>query len=91
MGETALCSETYNGSALGNAPTFASGCVWGGKGPPCSGITPATVLHVASTHCKPHPSLPLHKDAIEVEEEERQWADRVLEQLKNVGGKQMVV
>ncbi len=60
------------------------------EGPPCSGITPATALHVASTQCKPRPSLPLQKDAIGVEEVERQWADRVLEHLNGVGEQRVV-
>ncbi len=60
-------------------------------GPPCSGITPATALHVANTQSKPHLSLPLQKYEIGVEEVERQWADRVLEHLNNVGDKQRVV
>jgi hypothetical protein len=32
------------------------GVIWG---PPCSGVTPATALHIASTQSKPCPSLPL--------------------------------
>jgi hypothetical protein len=51
------------------------GVIWG---PPCSGVTHATVVHVASTQSKPRPSLPLQKYVIGVEEVERQWADRVL-------------
>ncbi len=66
-------------------------CVMGGgggiRGPPCSGITPATALHVASTQPKPHPSLPLKKYEMGVEEVERQWDDRFLERLNNVGDK----
>ena len=89
MGETALCSGTSHGSALGNAHSFVSGVGWEG-GPPCSGITPATALHVASTQCKPHPSLPLQKDAIGVKEVEHQWADRVLERLNGVEEQRVV-
>ncbi len=64
-------------------PPFVSG---GGEGgPPCSGVTPATALHVASTQFKPHPSLPLQKDAIGVEKVECQWALKVLEHLNSVG------
>jgi hypothetical protein len=78
-----------HGSALGSAPFVVSGggVIWG---PPCSGVTHATVLHcVASTQSKPHPSLPLQKYEIRVEEVERHWADRVLERLNNAGEKQI--
>jgi hypothetical protein len=92
MGVTALCSGTSHGSALGNAPSFVSGGGGGGEGgPTCSGVAPAAALYVASTQCKPHPSLPLQIDAIGVEEVEHQWADRVLEHLNNVGDEQRVV
>ncbi len=64
------------------------GVIWG---PPCSGVTPATALHVTSTQSKPRPSLPLQKYEIGVEEVEHQWADRVIERLNNVGDKQRVV
>jgi hypothetical protein len=57
----------------------------GEGGPPCSGDTPSTALHFATTQCKPRPSLPLQKDAIVVEEVERQLADRILERLNGVG------
>ncbi len=63
----------------------------GGWRPPCSGVTPATVLHVTSTQSKPHPSLPLQKYEIGVEEVEPPWADRVLEHLNNAGNEQRVV
>ncbi len=62
--------------------------IWG---PPCSGVTHATALHVASTQSKPRPSLPLQKNEIGVEEVERRWADRVLERLNNAGDKQRIV
>ncbi len=89
-GETALCSGTSHGSAVGSAPFIVSGGggVWG---PPCSCGTPSTALHVASTQSKPHPSSPLQKYEIGVEEVERQWADRVLERLNNAGDEQRVV
>jgi hypothetical protein len=67
-------------------------CQKGGDlGTSLSGVTPATVLHVASTQSKPRPSLPLQKYEIGVGEVERQWADRVLERLNNAEDKQRVV
>jgi hypothetical protein len=53
-------------------PPLCQGGGGGEGGPPCSGVTPATALHVASTQCKPRPSLPLQKDAIGVKEVEHQ-------------------
>jgi hypothetical protein len=53
--------------------------------------SPLTALHVSSTQCKPCPSLPLQKDAMGVEEEERQLANVVLDHLKIVGEEQMVL
>jgi hypothetical protein len=64
------------------------GGIWG---PPCSRVTPATALHVASTQSKPHPRLPLQKYEIGVKEIVRQWADRVLERLNNERDEQRVV
>ncbi len=69
-------------------PPFCQG--EGGGGPPCSGITPATALHVVSTQYKPCPSLPLQKDAIGFKEVEHQWAVRVLECLDGVGEQRVV-
>ena len=68
-------------------PLCVRGGIWG---PPCSGVTPATALHVASTQCKPRPSLSLQKDAIGVEEVKCQWADKDIEHLNGVGEQKVV-
>jgi hypothetical protein len=90
MGETALCSGTSRGSAVGSAPFFVSG--EGGIGDLLAVASPLPQRCMPRAHnASPVKAFLCKKYATEVEEVERQWADRVLERLNNVGDKQKVV